>query len=172
LRACGRLEEDDKEAGMRLVGAGAVKSMRLKFWEGLFQSDYALGLYVDGAAARTALKPAAGKLDVVQASVLGDSTYAKTLRIVLAKETSTFALTARINDHIEADLARESFKDLGHLEIWRTWMVDQGGYKMKLPKNIELRITWRDREELTTEFRRRSLLRPELWPTPHLHLLL
>jgi hypothetical protein len=43
---------------------------------------------------------------------------------------------------------------------------------MKLPKNIELRITWRDREELTTEFRRRSLLRPELWPTPHLHLLL
>lgn len=67
----------------------------------------------------------------------------------------------KLNDKMEAKIAKKSFGDLMWLELWRNWLVGQGGYHMKLPKSVEIRFTWRyDQDEqhdlLVTEIRRRD----------------
>lgn len=47
------------------------------------------------------------------------------------------------------------------LEIWRKWLVYQGGYYQKLPKGVEVRFTWawdeyEDDDVLITEIRKRD----------------
>jgi hypothetical protein len=73
----------------------------------------------------------------------------------------TCSFVKRINDNCEAKIAKREFGDLMWLELWRDWLVGQGGYHMKLPKGVEIRFTWKydteDRKDVfVTEIRRRD----------------
>mmetsp|Transcript_16761 Transcript_16761/g.33567 ORF Transcript_16761/g.33567 Transcript_16761/m.33567 type:complete len:138 (+) Transcript_16761:386-799(+) len=92
---------------------------------------------------------------MARASLLEDN-FDKTLRIVLAQETDTFKFTEAINDRIEADMAKRSYVDLAWLELWRNWLINQGGYKQKLNKGVEIRFSWGQGGVFTTEIRRRD----------------
>lgn len=143
---------NDEKSFVSFVEAGAVTS---RPWWNPFgaKAAYAVGLYVDYEKAYADMEGRGGGGG--RESLLTDN-YPKTLRLVLAKETDTFEFTSRINDNIEARMAKKSYVDLAWLELWRNWLVNQGGYKQKLNKGVEIRMTWEQGGVITTEVRRRD----------------
>ncbi|EKX33729.1 hypothetical protein GUITHDRAFT_120059 [Guillardia theta CCMP2712] len=149
-------EDEDEEEEVEFSAEGILQP-----WKKI--NEYAVGLYVDATAAKAAVKAKGGgkgKRNEKQAAyeVLMDEEVKmkRVIRIVLATENDSHRFTELINDRIEEKMARKSFVDLAFLELWRNWMVKQGGYKQKLSKGLEVRFTWDADGSFKTEFLRKN----------------
>eukprot|EP00285_Hemiselmis_virescens_P015205 CAMPEP_0173385868 /NCGR_PEP_ID=MMETSP1356-20130122/8466_1 /TAXON_ID=77927 ORGANISM="Hemiselmis virescens, Strain PCC157" /NCGR_SAMPLE_ID=MMETSP1356 /ASSEMBLY_ACC=CAM_ASM_000847 /LENGTH=225 /DNA_ID=CAMNT_0014341865 /DNA_START=38 /DNA_END=715 /DNA_ORIENTATION=+ len=151
------LDPTDETDTVRFLGAGCVSHRNWRFKK---VNDYAVGLYLDADQAYKTYKKKVPTPEAAREALLRPGVK-KTIRVVLARETDTFRFAKRINDKIESSMAQEHFGDLMWLELWRDWMIEQGGYHTKLPKGVEIRMTWEMDEEtnkdmITTEIRRRD----------------
>lgn len=149
------------KTGLQLLGAGSKAHRPWQFLWTRRVSEYAVGVYADAAAAVAGIPADKPNTAAAAQEALLAADFPRTIRVVLGRETDTWHFTADINDRIEAKMAKRSFEELAWLELWRNWMVDQGGFKQRLPKGIEIRFTQLpmdpvQRVMFVTEIRRRD----------------